>query len=140
VGVGVGVGVAVGVGVGVGGGLAVGDGSVASGLGSVAVGVGVGLAVALGLALGVAAAPMRATLIASAVPAPAAAEGRLPHALAVLIGPTLEACAAEPPIAPLDTSNSPAATPNEARPNDSVTVVTPPSRCRPQRRRRCCVP
>jgi hypothetical protein len=104
----------------------------------------VALAVALGLALadalGDAAAPMTAALIASVVPAPATADGRLAQAFAAAIGPTAEACAATPPIAPLDTSNSPAATPSEARPNDNVTVVTPRSRCRPQRRRRCFVP
>jgi hypothetical protein len=104
----------------------------------------VALAVALGLALadalGDAAAPMTAALFASVVPAPAAAEGRLAHALAVAIGLAVEACAATPPMAPLDTSNSPAATPSEARPNDNVTVVTPRSWCRPQRRRRCFVP
>lgn len=102
------------------------------------------LAVALGLALadalGDAAVPMRAALFASVVPPPAAAAGRLAHALAVLIGLAVDACAATPPIAPLDTSISPAATPSEARPSDNVTVVTPPSRCRPQRRRRCFVP
>jgi hypothetical protein len=70
---------------------------------------------------------MRAALFASVVLA--AADGRLAHALAVLIGLAVEACAATPPMAPLDTSNSPAATPNEARPNVNVTVVTPPSRC-----------
>jgi hypothetical protein len=148
VGEGVGVGVVLGVGVGLGSGvgLALGDGLVAVGLGSVAVGVGVAVAlgVALGLALadglGVAEAAMTAALFASVVPALAIAAGRLAHTLVVLVRLAAEACTAVAPTEPLDTSISPATTANEARPTVNVIVVTPSSRCRPQRRRRSCVP
>ena len=125
-----------------------GVGLVAAGLGSVAVGVGVALAVALGpgLALavadglGVAAAPMTDAFRASVVPAPATGDGRLAHALAALIGVVLDARTPAAPREPLDTIISPAATPNEARPKGDAIGVTPPCRCRPERRRRCFVP